>query len=142
MLRQVHALRASPALHLVDLRCSPTTPAQICTTTMCRYDFCLFGTCGHLVAGAVVEYCEKAVAPAATFSDGLREYFPGYHVNFFLFSPYPCRACSYPQRGSISLTFYQIEQHRCKNSTAQPCRLCLCPLLAVSASCCPDQARR
>ena len=74
------------ALHLVDFRCSPTTPSQICTTTMCRYDFCLFGTCGHTVAGAVVEYCEKAVAPAATFSGGLSKYFPGYHHLFFPFS--------------------------------------------------------
>ncbi|GAB7329431.1 hypothetical protein MBLNU13_g01219t1 [Cladosporium sp. NU13] len=39
---------------------------------MCRYDFCLHDTCGHTVVGAVVEYCEKAVAPATTFSGGLQ----------------------------------------------------------------------
>jgi hypothetical protein len=51
---------------------------------MCRYDFLLHGTCGHTVVGAVVEYCEKAVAPAAAFSGGLRKCFPGYH-HLFLF---------------------------------------------------------
>lgn len=54
---------------------------------MCRYDFGLHGTCGHMVVGAVVEYCEKAVAPATTFSGGLRKCHPGYQRFFFLFFP-------------------------------------------------------
>jgi len=52
---------------------------------MCRYELCLYGTCGHLVAGAVVEYCDMAVAPATTFSGGLSKCFARLHYLIFLF---------------------------------------------------------
>lgn len=83
--RHVRAVEACPPLICFDLRKLPTTPASL-PTTMCRYAFSLHGTCRHQVAGAVVEYCEKAVAPATAFPRRLREY----HIPLiFLFSSLP-----------------------------------------------------
>jgi len=86
MLRHVASPPRAPPPS-IDFRWSRFTPAQRCPTTMCRYGFSLHGTCHHLVAGAVVEYCEKAVAPATAFSGGLRKCFASFHSSSFSLSP-------------------------------------------------------